>query len=125
MFCNENKFNNINDFLAYLFGFDSFSITPKSNCLNIKVEINKGETVINFYKQFVSLLNEIDKCEKDFKSLIFFKNSLKKLKDDFDKIMDDRKVKLEQLFKQYNPTISISYSCEFGKIYNEVQSLVG
>lgn len=71
MLSNEIKFNNIDDYMAYLFGFDAFPITHKSNgCINIDAEINKVETVINSYKLFISLLDEIDKYEKDFKSFI-------------------------------------------------------
>lgn len=124
MFNNEIKFDNIDDYMAYLFGFDLFSITHKPNGLNIYAEINKGETVFNFYKLFDSFLNVIDKCEKDYESFMFFKSVLKQHKDDFDKIMDDRKAKLEKLFKKHNPTISISYSGEFGENYNKVHSLV-
>lgn len=126
MLSNEIKFDNIDDYMAYLFGFDTFSITHKPNGhINIDAEINKVETATTFYKLFVSSLDEIDKCEKDFKALTLLKNSLKKHKNDFDKIIDDRKVELERLFKKYNPTINVSYSGEFGKIYNRVKSLVG
>lgn len=126
MLSNEIKFNNIDDYMAYLFGFDAFSITHKSNgCINIDAEINKVETVINSYKLFISLLDEIDKREKDYKSLTLLKKLLKKYKNDFDKIIDDRKIELERLFKKYNPTINVSYSGEFGKIYNRVKLLVG
>lgn len=125
MLDNEIKLNSIEDCIAYLFGFDTVSITPQLNChFDIKAEINKGETVINFYKLFDSFLNVIDKCEKDYESLTFFKSALKQHKDDFDKIMDARKAKLEKFFKKHNPTISISYSGEFGKIYDKVKSVV-
>ena len=126
MFGNEIKFENIDDYLAYLFGFDSFSATLKPDGhIAIDAEINKVETVINFYKLFVSFLDAIDKCEKDFKSFALLKNLLKQHKDNFDKIIDDKKVESERLFKKYDPTVTVSYSGEFGKIYNRVKLLVG
>ncbi len=126
MFNNEIKFDNIEDCMAYLFGFDSFSIAHKPNGhIIIDAEINKEETVNSFYNIFISFLDEIDKCDKDFESLLFFKGSLKKFKDNFDKIMDDTKAKLEKFFEKHNPTINISYSGEFGKIYDKVKSMVG
>lgn len=126
MFNNEIKFDNIGDCMAYLFGFDSFLIKVQPNCeFNIEAIISKGDTVINFYKQFVSLLDEIDRCGKDFNALIFFKNLLKELKDNFDKIMEEKKGEIEKVFKKHRAIITISYLGEFGEIYNRVQSLVG
>ena len=126
MFNDEIKFDNIGDCMAYLFGFDSFLIKDQPNCaFHIEAVISKGDTVINFYKQFVSLLDEIDRCGKDFKAFMFFKKQLKELKDVFDKIMEEKKDEIEKAFKKNRPIVTISYSGEFGEIYNRVQFLVG
>lgn len=126
MFYNEIKFNSIEDYIAYLFEFDTVSIVHKPNGhIIVDAEISTGETVINFYKIFISFLDEIDKCEKDFAPLLTFKGALKRFKDEFDTKMDDKKSDLEKFFAKHNPTINISYSGEFGKIYNRVKSMVG
>lgn len=121
----DKKFTNINDIMAYLFGFDHIEINRTSqDTIKMKAIISSGETVINFYKIFQSYIDEIKNAENDQEALILFKKHLAEHKNAFDSYMKVLCKDIINAPKNFEVDFTLSFEGEFKTVYDKISELV-
>ncbi|MDE6605464.1 MAG: hypothetical protein K2K85_05555 [Clostridia bacterium] len=121
----NHNLSNINEILAYLFNFDNLEINRiNESTIKIKAVISSGKTVKNFYKLFLSYIDEIEKAKDDRKSLIVLKAQLAELKKEFDNYIEDTRITMSNLSDKYKIVVSISYEEDFKIVYDKISELI-
>ena len=121
----DKALTDLNTTLAYFFGLDSLEINRiDESTLNVKAIISSGETVKTIYKLFQSFIGAVEKANNDPVALNIFKDCLSRLKNDFDKHMDDTRKQIITTFKNFKVNIELSYEGDFKVIYDKVDKLL-